>query len=85
MHIRLEECDWLHWEGKELRTAPAFLARYRRLMAGLRGERDPGIRRRNNRTQAPVSTRVVRRDRRRSTDEHSRNRRTRPGDERRRP
>ncbi|MBO4212050.1 MAG: DUF2207 domain-containing protein [Oscillospiraceae bacterium] len=84
-HLRLEECDWLQWEGKELRTAPAFLARYRRLMAGLRGERDPGIRRRNNRAQAPVSTRVVRRDRRRSTDEHSRNRRTRPGDERRRP
>jgi hypothetical protein len=57
---RLEDCDWLIWEGKPLRTAPAFYARYCRLMAGLRGERDPGAKRRRapdpNRT---VSTRVT--------------------------
>ena len=40
---RLEPCDWLIWEGKTPRTAPAFLARYERVMAGLRGERDPGL------------------------------------------
>ncbi|MBO4419206.1 MAG: DUF2207 domain-containing protein [Oscillospiraceae bacterium] len=42
---RLEPCDWLIWEEKPSRTAPAFFARYDRLMAGLRGERDPGLRR----------------------------------------
>ena len=57
--VRLEECDWLIWEGKPLRTAPAFYARYRRLMAGLRGERDPGAKRRpaKPKQQRPVSTR----------------------------
>ena len=41
---RLEPCDWLIWEGKTLRTAPVFFTRYERLMAALRGERDPGLR-----------------------------------------
>ena len=48
---RLEPCDWLIWEGKTLRTAPAFFARYERLMAALRGERDP------SRRQKPASGR----------------------------
>ena len=56
--VRLESCDWLQWEGKPLKTAPAFYARYRRLMAGLRGERDPGAKRRPAPARrAPVSTR----------------------------
>lgn len=57
--VRLEGCDWLVWEGKPLRTAPAFYARYLRLMAGLRGERDPGAKRRpaQPRQQRQVSTR----------------------------
>lgn len=41
---RLEPCDWLALEGKAPRTALGFFARYERLMAGLRGERDPGRR-----------------------------------------
>lgn len=54
---RLESCDWLLWQGKPLKTAPAFYARYRRLMAGLRGERDPGARRRSAPQPRQVSTR----------------------------
>ena len=55
---RLEGCDWLYWEGKALKTAPAFYARFCRLMAGLRGERDPGARRRRApKAQRAVSTR----------------------------
>ncbi|MBQ1371610.1 MAG: DUF2207 domain-containing protein [Oscillospiraceae bacterium] len=79
--LRLETCDWLQWEGNEARTAPAFLARYRRLMAGLRGERDPAVPRHSKRSKAPVSTRVVLSDRTRSAGERSRRR---SGDERRR-
>ena len=37
----MEPCDWLDWEGRPSRTAMGFYARYRRLMAGLRGEREP--------------------------------------------
>lgn len=57
--VRLEGCDWLIWEGKPLRTAPAFYARYLRLMAGLRGERDPGAKRRpaQPKQERQVSTR----------------------------
>ena len=56
---RLEPCDWLIWEGKTLRTAPAFFARYERLMAALRGERDPGVRPKSAPTRdRQVSTRV---------------------------
>ena len=55
---RLEDCDWLHWEGKPLHTALGFYARYRRLMAGLRGERDPDAPRRVKSRQPPVSTRM---------------------------
>ena len=54
---RLEPCDWLLWEGKPARTAPAFFARYERLMADLRGERDPGYQPRPAR-ERQVSTRV---------------------------
>ena len=59
--VRLEGCDWLVWEGKPTRTAPAFYARYLRLMAGLRGERDPGAKRRpaQAKPQRQVSTRVT--------------------------
>ena len=59
--IRLEDCDWLIWEGKPIHTAPAFYARYVRLMAGLRGERDPGAKRRPalRGQQRQVSTRSV--------------------------
>lgn len=53
--VRLEPCDWLIWEGKTLRTAPAFFARYERLMAALRGEREPGLRAR----PAPARDRQV--------------------------
>ena len=56
---RLETCDWLIWAGKPARTAPAFFARYERLMAGLRGERDPSLQQQP--ASAPdrqVSTRV---------------------------
>ena len=57
---RLEDCDWLLWQGKPLKTAPAFYARYRRLMAGLRGERDPGApRRRKPSKPRQVSTRTA--------------------------
>ena len=38
---RLEDCDWLDWEGKPAKIAPLFYSRYVRLMAGLRGEREP--------------------------------------------
>ena len=56
--VRLEGCDWLLWEGKPLKTAPAFYARFCRLMAGLRGERDPGAKhRRTPKEPRPVSTR----------------------------
>lgn len=55
---RLEDCDWLRWEGKELHTALGFYARYRRLMAGLRGERDPEAPRHVKSRQPPVSTRM---------------------------
>ena len=41
---RLEPCDWLRWDGKTPRTAPAFFTRYERLMAALRGERVRGHR-----------------------------------------
>lgn len=56
---RLEDCGWLDWEGKPIKTAPGFYARYCRLMAGLRGERDPagGPRSAQGRSR-PVSTRV---------------------------
>ena len=59
--VRLEESDWLIWEGKPIRTASAFYARYLRLMSGLRGERDPGAKRRPARAkpQRQVSTRVT--------------------------
>ena len=53
----LEPCDWLIWKGKPARTAPGFFARYERLMAGLRGERDPAPRQRPAREQQ-ISTRV---------------------------
>lgn len=57
--FRMEECGWLLWQGKPCYTAPAFYARYRRLMAGLRGERDPAARPRPaQRQQRQVSTRV---------------------------
>lgn len=65
---RLEPCDWLHWEGKELHTALAFYVRYRRLLAGLRGERDPGAPRRVKSRQPPVSTRMEMPVSRRRTD-----------------
>lgn len=39
--IRLEPCDWLEWEGKPMKHAAGFYGRYLRLMAGLRGEREP--------------------------------------------
>lgn len=39
--LELEPCDWLDWEGKPAKTARAFYVRYVRLMAGLRGEREP--------------------------------------------
>lgn len=70
--VRLEECSWLVWEGKPLRTAPAFYARFRRLMAGLRGERDPGAKRRpaKPKQQRQVSTRSA------PPAEHSRSRRS---------
>lgn len=56
---KLEPCDWLIWEGKTLRTAPAFFARYERLMAALRGERDPALRvRPAPARERQVSTRV---------------------------
>ena len=55
---RMEDCGWLDWEGKPIQTAPAFYARYCRLTAGLRGERDPGTGRRPAQAQRrPVSTR----------------------------
>lgn len=58
--VRLEDCDWLIWEGKPRKTAAAFYARYCRLMAGLRGERDPGApRRQAPKQQRQVSTRVT--------------------------
>ncbi|MBQ1678045.1 MAG: DUF2207 domain-containing protein [Oscillospiraceae bacterium] len=58
--VRMEECGWLLWQGKPCYTAPAFYARYRRLMAGLRGERDPAARPRpEQRQQRQVSTRVT--------------------------
>ena len=58
--VRMEECGWLLWQGKPCSTAPAFYARYRRLMAGLRGERDPAARRRPAARQPrQVSTRVT--------------------------
>ena len=57
---RLEDCDWLIWEGKPTKTAPGFYARYCRLMAGLRGERDPKAKKKKTRpARAPVSTRAV--------------------------
>ena len=57
---RLEDCDWLIWQGKPIKTAPAFYARCCRLLAGLRGERDPGLSRiPTQRQDKPVSTRAV--------------------------
>jgi Predicted membrane protein (DUF2207). len=56
---RLENCDWLLWEGKELHSAPAFYNRYRSLTASLRGERDPAARRQSRPKRAPVSTRTA--------------------------
>lgn len=44
---KLEPCDWLRWEGKELKYGGQFYARYLRLMAALRGE--PERRRRKKR------------------------------------
>ncbi|MBR6376891.1 MAG: DUF2207 domain-containing protein [Oscillospiraceae bacterium] len=56
---RLEACDWLAWEGKPLHSALGFYQRYCRVLAGLRGERDPGGRRRKPKGPAkPVSTRT---------------------------
>ena len=57
--VRLEDCDWLIWDGKPAKTALRFYARYCRLMAGLRGERDPEARVRPAAArQRAVSTRV---------------------------
>ncbi|MBR6119964.1 MAG: DUF2207 domain-containing protein [Oscillospiraceae bacterium] len=57
---RLEDCDWLIWQGKPIKTAPAFYARCCRLLAGLRGERDPGLSRiPTQRRDKPVSTRTM--------------------------
>ncbi|MBR6376264.1 MAG: DUF2207 domain-containing protein [Oscillospiraceae bacterium] len=53
----LEPCDWLIWKGKPAKTAPGFFARYERLLAGLRGEREPAPRQRPAREQQ-ISTRV---------------------------
>ena len=39
--FQLELCDWLDWEGRPARTARTFYTRYVRLMAELRGEREP--------------------------------------------
>ena len=39
--IKLEPCDWLVWEGKPMLTVRGFYRRYCRLMAALRGEREP--------------------------------------------
>lgn len=50
--IRLEPCDWLEWEGKAVKNAPGFYVRYLRLMAALRGEREPLRYRNRRRTQA---------------------------------
>ena len=57
---RMEDCGWLLWEGKRLATAPGFYKRYCRLMAGLRGEKDPGAQRKPpaSRNRA-VSTRTA--------------------------
>lgn len=38
---RMEPCDWLTWSQKPAKTADAFYTRYVRLMAALRGEREP--------------------------------------------
>lgn len=38
---RLDDCDWLIWEGKPRKTAAGFYARFSRLLIGLRGEREP--------------------------------------------
>ena len=57
---RMEDCGWLIWEGKVLSTAPGFYRRYCRLMAGLRGEKDPGARRKPAAKQSrAVSTRTA--------------------------
>ena len=39
--VRLEACDWLDWEGKPVHSAGGFYARYIRLIAALRGEKEP--------------------------------------------
>lgn len=39
--VQLEPCGWLDWEGKPVRSALGFYARFSRLLAGLRGEREP--------------------------------------------
>ena len=39
--FQLELCDWLDWEGRPARMARTFYTRYVRLMAELRGEREP--------------------------------------------
>ena len=57
---RLEGCDWLNWEGKPARTAFVFYGRYCRLLSALRGEREPGARRRAAAAaQRTVSTKTV--------------------------
>ena len=89
--VRLEPCDWLDWEGKPARSTMAFYTRYLKLMAGLRGEKEPfllrlkQLRNRQSRTRRrTLSTGAVRRrpgDRRRP-DNRSRTRsqtRARPG------
>ena len=38
---RIEPCDWLDWEGRQMKTAPGFYRRYQLLMSKLRGERPP--------------------------------------------
>ncbi len=38
---RIEPCDWLDWEGRQMKTAPGFYRRYQLLMAKLRGEQPP--------------------------------------------
>ena len=46
---RLEPCDWLRWEGRELKYGGQFYARYLRLMAALRGEAAKPAARKQNR------------------------------------
>ncbi len=49
--VQLEPCGWLEWEGKPVRSALGFYARFSRLLAGLRGEREPVLYRPRRRTR----------------------------------